>query len=94
MKFFTLAPITASVVPCFTHKISPELTRRHAGLSSRFAAGAGQFKPDRMLKCHLSELSTRVGNITVKITMEAPYYDSLKNDTCVLTPDVTAGTYY
>lgn len=32
-------------------------------------------------------------NSTFEITTEAPYYDTLQNDTCVLTPEVTRGPY-
>jgi protocatechuate 3,4-dioxygenase beta subunit len=32
-------------------------------------------------------------NSTVQITTEAPYYEVLQNDTCVLTPEVTEGPY-
>lgn len=30
---------------------------------------------------------------TYEITAEAPYYDKIQNDTCVLTPEVTEGPY-
>lgn len=32
-------------------------------------------------------------NSTFEITAEAPYYDKIQNDTCVLTPEVTEGPY-
>ncbi len=33
------------------------------------------------------------GNTTVQIQTEAPYYDSIQNETCVLSPIVTEGPY-
>lgn len=35
----------------------------------------------------------RAENATYSITTEAPYYDVIQNDTCVLTPEVTWGPY-
>lgn len=32
-------------------------------------------------------------NVTYQITTEAPYYEVIQNDTCVLTPEVTQGPY-
>lgn len=39
------------------------------------------------------DLEERSGNTTYQITTEAPYYDVIQNDTCVLTPEVTQGPY-
>ena len=34
------------------------------------------------------------GNTTVQIQTQAPLYETIQNDTCVLSPEVTAGPYY
>ncbi|KAJ5710322.1 Intradiol ring-cleavage dioxygenase core [Penicillium malachiteum] len=34
------------------------------------------------------------GNTTVEIQIQAPLYETLQNNTCVLTPNVAAGPYY
>ncbi|TLD20234.1 protocatechuatedioxygenase beta subunit protein [Venturia nashicola] len=38
------------------------------------------------------ELETR-SNVTYQITTEAPFYEVIQNDTCILTPEVTQGPY-
>lgn len=35
----------------------------------------------------------RAENATYTITTEAPYYDVIQNDTCVLSPEITWGPY-
>ncbi|GMG04289.1 unnamed protein product [Aspergillus oryzae] len=60
-----------------------------AELSSRCAQHVAQFN-DKRWKRSLGH----PGNTTVKIHTQAPYYDVLQNDTCVLSPEVTAGPYY
>lgn len=67
-----------------------ELTRR-SGLSKRCESSAAAMNKKRWAKrTEKRDLAARA-NSTVVITTEAPYYDTFLNDTCVLTPLVTAG---
>lgn len=68
-----------------------EITRR-SGLSKRCEGAAASFNKKRYAK-QMAKRAWGSGNSTVAITSEAPYYDVLQNDTCVLSPEVTAGPY-
>ncbi|KAH8895233.1 protocatechuate 3 [Thozetella sp. PMI_491] len=103
MKFqsFTLAALLAATAAAHPH-VEPtvqELARRSA-LSRRCAAQAGKFNEARKKRAvekrsiiPSEHYQKRSGNTTVQVTTEAPYYDTIQNETCVLTPDVTAGPY-
>ncbi|WYZ37952.1 hypothetical protein EsH8_II_001458 [Colletotrichum jinshuiense] len=79
----------------FAHKeVAPGVVKRHANLSKRCASGAAKFKQRRFQRRQEAALDKRSGNSSYTIITEAPYYDTLQNDTCVLAPDVTAGPYY
>jgi hypothetical protein len=60
-----------------------------ARLSGRCAQHVARFN-DRRWKRNLGH----IGNRTVQIQTQAPYYDAPQNDTCVLSPEITAGPYY
>jgi protocatechuate 3,4-dioxygenase beta subunit len=69
-----------------------EITRRH-DLSSRCAAHVANFNSKR-IKRNLNKRFPGSGhNTTVQIQSEAPYFQTIQNDTCVLTPEVTEGPY-
>ncbi|KAL2694896.1 hypothetical protein Neosp_001485 [[Neocosmospora] mangrovei] len=83
------------VVSALAHTpISPNLAKRGANLSKRCAAGVANFNKRRYERRSAENLKRRAQNSTFEIVTEAPYYDVLQNDTCVLVPDVTAGPYY
>lgn len=71
-----------------------ELQKRNI-MAKRCAGAAGHMNQKRYAKRTLERrhLETRRGNATFEITTEAPYYDVIQNDTCVLTPEVTQGPY-
>ncbi|TVY19351.1 hypothetical protein LARI1_G003574, partial [Lachnellula arida] len=69
---------------------------RRGELSKRCSDQVGLMKRDRhaMRKRNLAERSDGDGNTTYTITAAAPKYDFLKNDTCILTPEVSDGPYF
>jgi protocatechuate 3,4-dioxygenase beta subunit len=68
-----------------------EIIRRHE-LSSRCASNVATFNSKR-IKRNLSKRFPGSANTTYQIQSEAPYYQTIQNDTCVLTPEVTEGPY-
>jgi protocatechuate 3,4-dioxygenase beta subunit len=69
-----------------------ELTRR-TGLSKRCEGAAAAMNKKRWARHNAKRDLVARTNTTVVVTTEAPYYETFLNDTCVLTPDVTAGPY-
>ncbi|CAI7594026.1 unnamed protein product [Penicillium glandicola] len=67
------------------------IARRH-DLSARCASHVSSFNAKRM-KRNLSKRFPGSANTTYQIQAEAPYYQTIQNDTCVLTPEVTQGPY-
>lgn len=67
---------------------------RHSVMSKRCAPSAAQFNRKRYeARMNKRAVEERAENSTVSITTEAPYYDVLQNDTCVLSPEITWGPY-
>lgn len=101
MQFFTVVAILAFVSQQalahdgpHAHFTRSEIVRR-SGMSKQCSAAAASLNEKRYVKRQNEKraaLSKRA-NSTVIITTEAPYYEILQNDTCVLTPEVTAGPY-
>jgi protocatechuate 3,4-dioxygenase beta subunit len=80
------------------HRLPRSELHRRGDLSKRCAGAAASFNAKRYAKRNAkrnAEIAKRASteNSTVEITFEAPYYDVIQNDTCVLTPEVTAGPY-
>lgn len=74
---------------------SPELHRR-GNINKRCASAVGSLNKRRYNKRNAlrkRDLEARSGNTTFEITTQAPFYDVMQNETCVLTPDVTEGPY-
>ncbi|KAK9774028.1 putative GPI anchored dioxygenase-like protein [Seiridium cardinale] len=95
MKTQSFALLALLAAPILAHKeSSPAVYRRHADMSKRCASGAANFNKKRYEKRSEAVLKSRSANTTYSITTEAPYYDVIHNDTCVLAPDVTSGPYY
>ncbi|KAH8595955.1 Intradiol ring-cleavage dioxygenase [Bisporella sp. PMI_857] len=69
-----------------------ELTRR-ANISRRCESAAAAMNRKRWLKHSEKRSLAARGNTSVVVTTEAPFYETIQNDTCVLTPEVTAGPY-
>lgn len=69
-----------------------ELHKRNA-MAKRCAPAVAAMNEKRYNKRSLANkrsLESRA-NATVQITTEAPYYEVIQNDTCILTPEVTQG---
>ncbi|KAJ9193058.1 hypothetical protein DTO021D3_4940 [Paecilomyces variotii] len=68
--------------------------QRRSTLARRCASHVESFNKRRMAKRAMNKRWADSGrNTTVEITTEAPYYETIQNDTCVLTPEVTRGPY-
>ncbi|KAI1358541.1 Intradiol ring-cleavage dioxygenase [Xylaria arbuscula] len=89
MKFSVVA-IAGLISSTVAHPqiVSRSEIQRRSAISKRCEASAANFNRRRMAKRWAGG-----GNTTYQIQTEAPYYDSIQNDTCVLTPTVTGGPY-
>lgn len=88
------AALLAGVAAHPRHEKTPLVEARRAGLSKRCESSVAAMNKKRWAKrAEKLDLSKRDGNTTVQITTEAPYYETLQNDTCVLTEEVTTGPY-
>jgi protocatechuate 3,4-dioxygenase beta subunit len=65
---------------------------RRADLSKRCEASVAALNKRRWAKRNGYKRATS-DNVTWSITTEAPYYETLQNDTCILTEEVTTGPY-
>lgn len=76
------------------HLPRSEVIRRDE-MSKRCASAAAGMNQKRYAKRNMAkrDLEARRGNATYQITTEAPYYEVIQNDTCVLSPQVTDGPY-
>lgn len=69
-----------------------QLTKRCPGQAAKFnAVRKRRALEQRSILSARSSLAPRSSNVT--IFTEGPHYETIQNDTCVLTPDVTAGPY-
>ncbi|KAI3006020.1 hypothetical protein CBS147346_4047 [Aspergillus niger] len=66
-----------------------EISRRQE-LSARCAQHAGEYNAKRRKRA----FEKRQSDTTIEATTESPYYKTIQNDTCVLTPEVTAGPFW
>ncbi|KAK9781166.1 putative Dioxygenase [Seiridium cardinale] len=73
------------------HEMSGHEVMRRADLSKRCEASVAALNKRRWAKRNEKRATT--GNVTWSITTEAPYYETLQNDTCILTEEVTVGPY-
>lgn len=99
MKFNALATAGLLSTLALAHpEILPreEIARRGL-MSKRCEGAAANFNKkryeQRTNKKRAAAEVKRAENATYTITTEAPYYDVIQNDTCVLTPEVTWGPY-
>ncbi|EOD44191.1 putative protocatechuate -dioxygenase beta subunit protein [Neofusicoccum parvum UCRNP2] len=88
------ASLISGVIAHPHHDLSyAELTRR-SHLSKRCEGAAASMNRKRWAKRNAKrDLAARAANTTYTITSEAPYYDVLQNNTCILTEEVTTGPY-
>ncbi|KAJ5679041.1 aromatic compound dioxygenase [Penicillium macrosclerotiorum] len=88
------AAITAVAHPGPHEPISDSVTKRQNQLSKKCADHVASFNQRRMNKRAMAKRWEGSGrNTTFEITTEAPYYETIQNETCVLTPEVTRGPY-
>lgn len=94
-------PFLALLIPSVLGHPGPHIPiagaelQRRSNLSRNCAAAAASLNAKRYAKRNAERkrsLEAR-SNTTYQITTEAPYYEVIQNDTCVLTPEVTAGPY-
>ncbi|KUJ19056.1 protocatechuate 3 [Mollisia scopiformis] len=88
-----LAPLSVVAHPGHHEALSYKEITRRAGLSKRCEGAAASMNAKRWLRHQERRSLAARANTTVVITTEAPYYDVIQNDTCVLTPEVTTGPY-
>lgn len=63
-------------------------------LSKRCEAHAASYNKKRYdQRTSNMAMEKRAENASYTITTEAPYYDVIQNDTCVLSPEITWGPY-
>ncbi|PYH33423.1 dioxygenase [Aspergillus neoniger CBS 115656] len=77
------------------HDILPRAEiQRRSDMAKRCASQVGGFNQRRMAKRAMQKRWEGSGhNTTFEIVTEAPYYETIQNNTCVLTPEVTRGPY-
>ncbi|KUJ07640.1 aromatic compound dioxygenase [Mollisia scopiformis] len=79
------------------HDIIPSMSEilKRSTLAKRCAGAVGDMNKKRWAKrqAKRSLEARKAENTTFEITTEAPFYDVLQNDTCVLTSTVTEGPY-
>ncbi|PWY95355.1 protocatechuate 3,4-dioxygenase beta subunit [Aspergillus sclerotioniger CBS 115572] len=87
---FLLTTLTTTIAHPGPHKQTTraELARR-ADLSARCSHHASHYNAQR-----LKRTLHKRQNSTVSLTTSPPYYPTIQNETCVLTPEVTAGPYW
>lgn len=100
MKFFAITSAAIAIAAQVTahpggHEIPKAELARRSNLSKRCASAAASLNEKRYNKRSKArrDLQERSGNTTYQITTEAPYYEVIQNDTCILTPEVTEGPY-
>lgn len=70
-----------------------EIQKRNV-MAKRCAGAAAAMNQKRYEKRNFAKRAIEArANVTYQITTEAPYYEVIQNDTCVLTPEVTQGPY-
>ncbi|RAL08532.1 intradiol ring-cleavage dioxygenase, partial [Aspergillus homomorphus CBS 101889] len=86
------AVLTATAHPGPHEPLSRNALQRREELAKRCPGHAASFNKRRMAK--RSPAKRWEGrNATYEIQTEAPFYESIQNETCVLTPEVTRGPY-
>ena len=75
------------------HKLSAREIAQHQSISKRCAAKAGTFAMQRKKRSLAKRQKLSARDTIVTVHTESPHFATLQNDTCVLTPEVTAGPY-
>lgn len=96
---FTAVGLLSMTTLAHPHEDLPRSEIQRRGMmSKRCAPSAAAFnkkRHEKRMNKRAVELAVekRAENATYSITTEAPYYDVIQNDTCVLAPEVTWGPY-
>lgn len=97
---FTSALLTAGLLvssvaahPGPHNVVSGSDIARRSQAAKRCAEAAGAMNKKRNERRMAKRDLERRNTATFQITTEAPHYETIQNDTCVLTPEVTAGPY-
>lgn len=98
MQFSSFLLLSAAVPAILAHpghheQLSYKEITRRSGLSKRCEGSAAAMNKKRWLRHNERRSLAARSNTSVVITTEAPYYDVIQNDTCILVPEVTAGPY-
>jgi protocatechuate 3,4-dioxygenase beta subunit len=95
MIFLLLASAAMTVLahPGHHEPESHATIQRRGHLGRRCADHVATFNKRRMNKRSLIKRWEGNHNTTFEIQTEAPYYENIQNDTCVLAPEVTRGPY-
>lgn len=101
MKFNAIAAagLLSSAVLAHPEVLPRNEIARRGMMSKRCEGAAGNFNKKRYeqrvnkKRAAAAAEAKRAENASYTITTEAPYYDMIQNDTCVLTPEVTWGPY-
>ncbi|KAB8275357.1 Intradiol ring-cleavage dioxygenase [Aspergillus minisclerotigenes] len=92
--FAALAVTTAIAHPGPDHPVPHAEIQRRNELAKKCASQAANFNQRRISKRALQKRWEGSGrNVTYEITTGAPHYETIQNDTCVLSPEVTRGPY-
>ncbi|KAE8367481.1 Intradiol ring-cleavage dioxygenase [Aspergillus caelatus] len=89
MQLFLFA-VLALVIAVNAHNVPKGQIAHKAALSSRCASHVAHNNQKRWKR----SFSPSISNTTVPIRTQGPYYSTLQNETCVLSPEITAGPYY
>lgn len=77
------------------HAVIPrsEILRR-SEMSAKCSSKVAKLNEKRWKRNMAKRSLDNSGNTTVMVHSEAPHYQKIQNDTCVLSPEVTEGPYY
>lgn len=96
MKLFNFVAaglMAASSAMAHSDILSRSEVLRRGAMSKRCEASVGAFNKRRQAK-RMAKREWGTGNSTVEITTDAPWFETIQNDTCVLTPEATEGPYF
>lgn len=82
----------ASGVMAHSHELPKVEMARRSGLSKRCQSSVAAMNKRRWEARNAKRATD--GNVTWNIVTEAPYYETIQNETCILTEEVTSGPYF
>lgn len=91
---FLVAGLLSTVASAHPKHVSQSEFQRRSMMSKRCESHAASFNKKRYdQRLAQQAVEKRAENASYTITTEAPYYDVIQNDTCVLSPEITWGPY-